>query len=98
MLYSACGHCCSSVASSKTSLRRMWRSSGRGCTVMPSAPASSASVAARSTLGMPKWRVLRNKATLLTLTDKAVPLCRGCGVASGATSGFMGRWVGWATR
>ena len=51
---------------------RMWRSSGRGCTVMPSAPASRHSVAARRTLGMPRCRVLRSSATLLTLTDSAV--------------------------
>src|SRR5580765_6793222 len=50
----------------------MWRSSGRGCTVMPFAPASSANVAARSTLGMPSSRVLRSSATLLTLTESAV--------------------------
>ena len=34
-----------SAASSRTSCARMWRSSGRGCTVMPCAPACSASVA-----------------------------------------------------
>ena len=39
---------------------------------MPAAPASKHKVAARVTLGMPKWRVLRTKATLLRLTDKAV--------------------------
>ena len=45
---------------------------------MPAAPASKHKVAARVTLGMPKWRVLRTKATLLRLTDKAV---RGEGLA-----------------
>ena len=47
-----------------------------------------AASAARVTLGMPRWRVLRSSATLLTLTDSAVrPHARW---ASGATSGFIG--------
>jgi hypothetical protein len=45
---------------------------GPGCTVMPCAPACRHSSAARVTLGMPRWRVLRTSATLLTLTDSAV--------------------------
>ena len=36
------------------------------------APASRQSVAARMTLGMPRWRVLRTRATLLRFTDSAV--------------------------
>ena len=76
MLNSARGHCVISAASSCTSAARMWRSSGRGWTVMPCAPASSAMVAARVTLGMPSVRVLRSSATLLRLTDSAVvPRC-----------------------
>jgi hypothetical protein len=39
---------------------------------MPEAPACKQSFAARVTLGMPKWRVLRTKATLFKLTDSAV--------------------------
>src|SRR5512144_1485523 len=39
---------------------------------MPSAPASSASTAARVTLGMPIGRVLRTRATLFRLTLNAV--------------------------
>src|SRR5580765_983346 len=53
---------------------------------MPCAPASSASVAARSTLGIPSSRVLRSSATLLTLTDSAVLRCAGMPVVR---SGFM---------
>ncbi len=49
-----------SAVMSCTSWARMWRSSGRGCTVMPSAPACRHSVAAFTTLGMPRWRVLRS--------------------------------------
>src|SRR5690606_31835855 len=46
----------------------MWRPSGRGCTVMPCAPASMQMRAQRVTLGMPIVRVLRSSATLLRLT------------------------------
>src|SRR5574340_481553 len=46
----------------------MCRPSGRGCTVMPCAPASRTMAAARITLGMPSVRELRSKATLLRLT------------------------------
>ena len=87
MLNSTCGHCASSACSSATSCARMWRSSGRGCTVTPCAPASSTSVAARVTLGTPRWRVLRSSATLFRFTDSAVRWARGD--CSGATSGFM---------
>ena len=72
MLYSRPGHCLSSAAKSVTSAARIWRSSGRGWTVMPWAPACRHNWAARSTLGIPKWRVLRTSATLLTFTDRAV--------------------------
>ena len=54
MLYSACGQAFSSSASSSTSCGRMWRSSGRGCTVMPcrSRPQRQRR-GKRITLGMP---------------------------------------------
>ncbi len=72
MLNSQPGHLSSSCDKAATSGARTWRPSGRGCTVTPSAPASSASTAACSTLGMPIVRELRNKATLLRLTLSAV--------------------------
>src|SRR5262245_37110277 len=50
----------------------MWRWSGRGWTVMPWAPASRASRAAPTTLGMLLLRVFRSVATLLTLTLRRV--------------------------
>src|ERR1035441_7092110 len=50
----------------------MCRPSGRGWTVMPCAPASSAAFASSTTLGIDKGRWLRSKAILLTLTDSAV--------------------------
>src|SRR5882672_3603284 len=68
MLNSVAGQWRSNAASSPTSGARTWRPSGRGCTVMPSAPASSAIRARCSTLGMPIVRVLRRSATLLRLT------------------------------
>ena len=40
--------------------------------VLPAAPACRHSVAARVTLGMPRWRVLRTSATLFRLTERAV--------------------------
>src|SRR5512145_213923 len=72
MLNSAAGHRRSSSARSATSLARTWRPSGRGCTVIPSAPASSASTAAWVTLGIPIDRVLRTRATLFRFTLRAV--------------------------
>src|SRR5882672_1692849 len=68
MLNSVAGQWLSNAASSPTSGARTWRPSGRGCTVMPSAPASSAISARCSTFGMPMVRVLRRSATLLRLT------------------------------
>ena len=72
MLNSRSGQACISTARSRTSSARIWRSSGRGCTVMPLAPACRHKVAARVTLGMPRWRVLRTSATLLRLTESDV--------------------------
>src|SRR5260370_21100105 len=46
----------------------MWRSSGRGCMVSPSAPAPWAIRPKRSTSGTPVRRELRNSAILLRLT------------------------------
>ena len=43
--------CDQRLASAGTSLRRMWRSSGRGCTVRPWAPAATTMRAASSTEG-----------------------------------------------
>src|SRR6185437_10199837 len=63
-------------ANAKTSSRRICRSSGLGCTVMPSAPASCARRAKRSKSGTPVRREFRNSATLLRFT-----LNRGMGVA-----------------
>src|ERR1700687_2098946 len=48
---------------------RMWRSSGRGCTVSPSAPASCASRAKSPMSGTPVRRELRNSAILLRFTE-----------------------------
>src|SRR5208282_5294668 len=46
----------------------MWRSSGRGCAVSPSAPASCAIRPKRNTSGTPVRRELRKSAILLRLT------------------------------
>src|SRR5262249_21653328 len=56
-------------ASSRTSVAVMCRSSARGCTVMPGAPASTQTFAASSTDGSRPPRELRSVATLLMLTD-----------------------------
>src|SRR5437762_14002428 len=56
------------LARAGTSEPRMWRSSGRGWTVNPSAPASCAMPANFSTSGTPVCRELRRSATLLRLT------------------------------
>jgi len=61
-------HGCISSANSNTSVRRICRSSGRGWTVMPSAPASCASAANRNTLGTAVRREFRRRATLFRLT------------------------------
>ena len=58
-----------------TSSRRMWRSSGRGWTVMPSAPKRSMSSAASVTHGRFSPRALRKVAILFMLTLKFVILC-----------------------
>src|SRR5215467_1023293 len=67
MLNSAPGFSRTTAASSRTSPARTWRPSGRGCTVMPCAPAPSAMRAAWTTSGIPTVRVLRRRATLLRL-------------------------------
>src|SRR5438105_6960681 len=72
MLNSVPGRSLSTRASSRTSSPRTCRPSGRGWTVIPWAPASSATRAAWTTLGMPRVRVLRSKATLLRLALKRV--------------------------
>ena len=60
------------AASASTSSARMWRASGRGCTVMPCAPASRHARAARTTSGAWPPRELRSTAILLTLTLSVV--------------------------
>src|SRR5690349_383442 len=55
-----------------TSSTRMCRWSGRGCTVMPAQPASTATRAATTGSGHACPRELRSTATLLTLTLRAV--------------------------
>src|SRR3970282_86371 len=50
----------------------MWRASGRGCTVIPWAPASRQVRAACTTSGKLPPRELRNTAILLTLTLRTV--------------------------
>ncbi len=55
-------------ASSRTSARLIWRSSGRGCTVIPSAPKDSMSRAVASTFGLSSPRAFRRVAILLILT------------------------------
>src|SRR5690242_20575774 len=72
MLYSAPGCAATTAASAPTSSLRMWRWSGRGCTVMPCAPAASAMRAKRDRSGMPLLRVFRSVAILLTFTDSLV--------------------------
>src|SRR5690606_24181395 len=62
----------SSSATSSTSRRVMCRSSARGWTVMPGAPASMVTRNASTTDGRRPPRELRSVATLLTLTDSRV--------------------------
>src|SRR6476661_9562952 len=50
----------------------MCRSSGRGCTVIPSAPKRCASTAAFTTSGLLPPRLLRSVASLLILTESFV--------------------------
>ena len=70
--------------------RRMWRSSGRGWTVMPCAPASSASARqVDDARDRPAARWLRSSAILLTLTESAVPSARGSRPL--LTRGFIAR-------
>jgi hypothetical protein len=52
----------------------MCRSSGRGWTVMPCAPASTQVCATRSTSGTLPPRALRSVAALLTLTLRRITL------------------------
>src|SRR3982751_2795268 len=56
----------------KTAVRRMWRSSARGWTVMPGAPASMQARTASRTEGSEPPRELRRVATLLTLTERRI--------------------------
>src|SRR5580765_4023276 len=72
MLSSSDGCARRSSAISFTSLGRMCRSSGRGCSVIPCAPAPTQRRAHERTLGMPIARVLRSVATLLRLTESLV--------------------------
>ena len=62
----------SMAASSKQSLARIWRWSGRGCTVMPSAPAAMHMRACAVTLGLVVSREFRISAILLRLTLSAI--------------------------
>ena len=64
----------SSAARARTSAGLMWRSSARGWTVIPGAPAATATRAASTTLGTAPPRELRSVATLLTLTLSLVGL------------------------
>src|SRR5688572_21421022 len=59
-------------ASASTSSARTWRWSGRGCTVMPCAPAASTARAAATGEGRAPPRELRSTAILLTLTESFV--------------------------
>src|SRR6187402_454212 len=65
-------HGASTAAISRTSLARMWRSSARGCTVIPGAPASRHVTTAAVTLGTRPPREFRSVATLLTLTERLI--------------------------
>src|SRR6186997_2468681 len=67
-------HGASTAAISRTSLARTWRSSARGCTVIPGAPASRHVVTASVTLGTFPPRELRRVAILLTLTDRLMDM------------------------
>jgi hypothetical protein len=55
-----------------TSAARTWRSSARGCTVMPGAPAATHVSTARRTRGSEPPRELRSVATLFTLTERLI--------------------------
>src|SRR5687768_11058177 len=83
MLYSAPGCASMRAATWSTSSGRICRRSGRGCTVIPWAPASRQIRAARTRSGIPLVRVLRRVATLLTLTESRV--------MSGAATPFPAR-------
>src|SRR6476659_5089838 len=74
MLNSAPGNRRTRLASTGTSERRMCRSSGRGWTVMPCAPACSAIRAMASTDGQGRLRRLRRSAMALTLTESAAAM------------------------
>src|SRR5688572_22329762 len=75
----------------------MWRWSGRGCTVMPCAPAATHNSAARNTLGIPTVREFRSRAILLTLTlSRVICFSMGSGLSSPlwvepVLAGFAGR-------
>src|SRR5687768_14685675 len=66
----------SSSVISRTSAAVMCRSSARGCTVMPGAPASIQTRAASITDGTRPPRELRTVATLLTLTESLIMKCK----------------------
>src|SRR5689334_3290992 len=74
MLNSAPGNWRTRLASTGTSARRMWRSSGRGWTVMPWAPASRAMRASSSREGQGRLRRLRKSAMALTFTERAAAM------------------------
>src|SRR5947199_10763638 len=60
------------LATARTSADRIWRSSARGCTVMPREPAAMIVSTAASTLGTSPPLEFRSVATLLTFTDKRI--------------------------
>src|SRR5690606_2326225 len=81
-----------SRAIASTSSVRAWRPSGRGCRVIPAAPASRQVLAARTRSGSPPPRELRSSATLLRLTlSRVMATADGTeGAASGPGRGAVG--------
>ncbi len=65
----------STLANPRTSDRRIWRSSGLGCTVIPCAPNRSISKAILTTSGLFAPRALRKVASLLIFTLSRVMPC-----------------------
>src|SRR6187401_1000798 len=82
-------HSASCAAIARTSAGRICRSSARGCTVIPGAPASRHVVTASVTLGTFPPRELRRVAILLTLTDRLM----GMGLGDGRPHG-VGYFLG----
>src|SRR3989442_2627978 len=72
MLNSTLGWSRNNSASSRTSGGFTCRWSGRGCTVIPWAPAAMHRSAASTTLGIPRLREFRSNATLFRLTLRRV--------------------------